>query len=461
MLKFGGAAIAALLLFAGAAAARPAPEGFAELVAKLSPAVVNVATERPVQQTARDPKVPPGFQRSGVDSEARSLGSGFVIDPSGLIVTNNHVIDGASEIFVTLRDGTRRAATVRGRDTKTDIALLKITTTRPLTAVTFGDSDAAQAGDWVVAIGNPYGLGGSVSAGIISARNRQLDAELYDDFIQTDAAINHGNSGGPLFDMDGRVVGLNSAIVSPSGGSIGIGFAIPANTVKTVVQQLKQYGTVRRGWIGANVQDLTPDLAAAFGLAEPRGALVAHVTAGGPAAVAGLAPGDVVTKIDDKDVADSRAMQRLVVEAAAGRPLSIGLVRKGESQLVRVAVGRRPDARAAVVSQRGAAGSDGLGFRVAALTPELRARHRIAPGLDGVVVTSVVAGTVAAETGMGAGDVIAEVAQQRVRSIQDVKELVSVAAAAGKSFVLITLNRGGEISFVALRLPLPQSLTKR
>ena len=461
MLKFGGAAAAALVLFAHAAVARPAPEGFSELVAKWSPTVVNVAAVRPVQQTERDSKGSSGLQRSGIDTDARSLGSGFVVDASGLIVTNNHVIDGASEIFVTLRDGTRRAAVVRGRDTKTDIALLKIATTRPLAAVTFGDSDAAQAGDWVVAIGNPFGLGGSVSAGIISARNRQLDAELYDDFIQTDAAINHGNSGGPLFDMDGRVVGLNSAIVSPSGGSIGIGFAIPANTVKAVVQQLRQYGTVKRGWIGANVQDLTPDLAAAFGLGEARGALVGHVTAGGPAAVAGIAPGDVVTKIDDKEVADSRTMQRIVVEAPAGRSLAFGLMRKGEAQLVRVAVGRRTEVRAVASPRRSDAASDGLGFRVAALTSDLRARHRIAPGLEGVVVTSVVPGTAAAETGMETGDVIAEIAQQRVKSVQDVKEQVSAAAAAGKGFVLITLNRGGEVSFEALRLPVPKALTKR
>lgn len=460
MLKFGGAATAALVLFAHAAVARPAPEGFSELVAKWSPTVVNVAAVRPVQQTERDPKGPAGLQRSGIDDDARSLGSGFVVDASGLIVTNNHVVEGASQIFVTLRDGTRRVASVRGRDTKTDVALLKIATTRSLAAVTFGDSDAAQAGDWVIAIGNPYGLGGSVSAGIISARNRQLDSELYDDFIQTDAAINHGNSGGPLFDMDGRVVGLNSAIVSPSGGSIGIGFAIPANTVKAVVQQLRQYGTVKRGWIGANVQDLTPDLAAAFGLADSRGALVGHVTPGGPAAVAGLAPGDVVIRIDEKEVSDSRSMQRLVTEASAGRRLAFGVLRKAEAQLVQVSVGRRPEMRDAAV-QRADAANAGLGFRAAALTSDLRARYRIAPGLDGVVVTAVVPGTPAAETGLDAGDVIAEVAQQRVRSVQEVKELASTAAAAGKGFVLLTLNRGGKISFEALRLPAPKALTKR
>lgn len=450
MLKFVGAA-AAFAISMAAAHARPAPEGFSELVEKLSPSVVNVATERPVQQTARDARMP--LQRSGVDKDARSLGSGFVIDPSGLIVTNNHVIDGASEIYVTLRDGTRRAAVVQGRDAKTDIALLKIATTRPLPAVTFGDSDVAQAGDWVLAIGNPFGLGGSVSAGIISARNRQLDAELYDDFIQTDAAINHGNSGGPLFDIDGRVVGVNSAIVSPSGGSIGIGFAIPSNTVKAVVGQLKQFGRVRRGWIGANVQDLTPDLALGFGLAGPSGALVGHVTPGGPAAVAGLAPGDVVTRIDETDVVDSRAMQRLVAEAAAGRQLGVNVVRKGAVQTVRVRVGRRPEAAAsATTTPRGDAANAGLGFRVAAPTAELRARHGIAPGLEGVVVTAVVPGTAAAEVGIEAGDLIVAVAQQPVRTVPELKAQVAAAAAGGRGVILVTLNRGGEVSFQALRL---------
>ena len=244
------------------------------------------------------------------------------------------MIEGAREIVVGFHDGTRRIAVVVGRDEKSDIALLRAAGKAPLPVVAFGDSDAAKAGDWVLAIGNPFGLGGSVSAGIISARNRQLDAEIYDDFIQTDAAINHGNSGGPLFDMEGRVIGLNSAIMSPTGGSVGISFAIPSNTVKSIVAQLKANGRVKRGWIGANVQDLGP---------AKRGALIGHVTPGGPAAGAGLKVGDVVTEIDGNQVADSRAMQKLIVESAIGRQLDMSLVRKGQARTVSMRVGRRPD----------------------------------------------------------------------------------------------------------------------
>jgi len=336
LIRVFGALTIGLVAFAGVAQARSAPDGFAPLVEQLSPMVVNISTEKPLRGNARKPEaaVPFVLQRSGAASPSRSLGSGFVIDPSGLIVTNNHVIEGAREITVGLHDGTRCGAKVVGRDEKTDIALLRIVNAKPLAAATFGDSDQAKAGDWVLAIGNPFGLGGSVSAGIISARNRQLDAELYDDFIQTDAAINHGNSGGPLFDMEGHVIGLNSALLSPTGGSIGIGFAIPSNTVKTVVAQLKLHGRVRRGWIGANVLDVAPG---------SHGALIGHVTPGGPAAKAGLLAGDVVKRIDGADVADSLAMQKLVVESQIGRKLDVSVVRKGKARALTVPVARRPD----------------------------------------------------------------------------------------------------------------------
>lgn len=421
-----------------AAEARPAPDGFSDLVERLSPSVVNIATDRAAQE------------------RGRSLGSGFVIDVTGLIVTNNHVVAGAEEIFVGFQDGSRLAAVVVGRDVKTDIALLRVRPRKPLAALSFGESDAAKAGDWVLAIGNPFGLGGSVTAGIISARNRQLDAELYDDFIQTDAAINRGNSGGPLFDMDGRVVGLNSSLISPSGGSIGIGFAIPSNTVKTIVAQLRQFGHVRRGWIGANVQDLSADLAEGMSLPTARGALIGHVTGAGPAAVAGLRPGDVVVRIDGKEVADSRGMQQIVVEAPIGRLLSLDVVRKGRPTVAKVRVGRRQESGSASAGTAPAAraqdaGLAGLGFDASALTAELRAKYRVPPGVEGVAVTSISPGLSAAESGIEPGDIVVEAGQDAVHSPQQLNAKIARSRKAGRDVVVLTLNRGGELAFRALR----------
>lgn len=335
-------ALVAVLWFAGGQAfAKPVPDGFSVLVEKLSPGVVNIATERSGETADAKNGIAPSpsawdgqMTREAGERSGRSLGSGFVIDSTGLIVTNNHVIEGAKEIYVALQNGRRLKATVAGRDAKTDIALLRVQPTKPLVALSFGNSDEAKAGDWVLAIGNPFGLGGSVSAGIISARNRQLDAELYDDFIQTDAAINRGNSGGPLFDMDGKVVGVNSAMLSPSGGSIGIGFAIPSNTVATIVAQLRQHGRVLRGWIGANVDDLDD---------EEAGVRVEHVTPGGPAAAAGLKVGDVVRRINASPVKNSRMMQRLVVEAQVGQLLAFDLARGGRTVVASVRVARRKE----------------------------------------------------------------------------------------------------------------------
>jgi serine protease Do len=435
LLKFIRAGAAALILFTCAGAeAKPAPDGFAALVKKLSPAVVNIATVRSAQAQTDAEDV--------TGNGTRSLGSGFVVDPAGYIVTSNHVIEGANEIYVSFADGSRRAASVQGRDAKTDISLLKVKAAAPLPSTEFGDSSAAEAGDWVLAIGNPFGLGGSVSAGIISARNRQLDAELYDDFIQTDAAINRGNSGGPLFDMEGKVVGLNSALMSPTGNSIGIGFAIPSNTVKTIVAQLKQFGRVRRGWIGANVQDLTPELAAGFALASRRGALVGHVTSGGPADAAGLKPGDIITKIDASDISDTRAMQRLIVEAPIGGTLTIAAVRKGQAKTFQVRVGKRTETAApskVVVPASASEGIAGLGFDVGQRD-------------ENVVVTTVAPGSIAALAGFAPGDAVVEIAQQRVRSVPDF-DLKLAALRAKGTVALFTLKRGGDIAFKALTFP--------
>jgi serine protease Do len=438
------------LFFTSMAAAGPTPDGFAGLVDKLSPAVVNIATDRAGEGASAEASA-----TADKGQRTRSLGSGFVVDASGLIVTNNHVVAGAEQIFVGLADGSRLAAVVAGRDAKTDIALLRVQPRKPLSAVALGDSDRAKAGDWVLAIGNPFGLGGSVSAGIISARNRQLDAELYDDFIQTDAAINRGNSGGPLFDIEGRVVGLNSSLLSPTGGSVGVGFAIPSNTVKTIVAQLRQFGRVRRGWIGANVQDLSADLAEGLALKSARGALIGHVTGAGPAAVAGLQPGDVVVRIDGKDVADSRMMQQVVVEASVGRLLNLDVMRKGKPAAAKVRVGRRLESDEAAKPPRAppaqAEGVAGLGFVPAALTNDVRAKFRIAPGVEGAAVASVAAGSPAAESGMEPGDVVVEAGQEIVRSPQQLSARLATARAAGRGVIVLTLNRGGELSFRALR----------
>lgn len=300
-----------------AAATSPVPENLANLAQEASSAVVSISVVR---------------ERSSDGQDGRFLGSGFLVEASGLIVTNFHVVEGAREIYVSFADGRRRAASFVGSDRKSDIALVRVAPVSPARVLSLGDSDGTRPGDWVVAIGNPFGLGGSVSAGIISARNRQLDAELYDDFIQTDAAINRGNSGGPLFDMDGNVVGVNSAILSPSGGSIGIGFAIPANTVATIVGQLKSQGRVERGWIGANVEDLDD---------ERLGARVGFVTPAGPAATAGLKAGDVVVRIDGTVVKDSRMMQKLVVEAPVGQTLRFELRRGRQAATASVRIARR------------------------------------------------------------------------------------------------------------------------
>ena len=442
MVRLLRAVVAAhLVMFGGTAGARPVPESFAELVKQLSPAVVNIAAEKP---------------RAADGREARSLGSGFVIDASGLIVTNHHVVEGASAIYVGFADGSRRAAKIEGRDQKSDIALLRVDPDKALISVSFGDSDLARAGDWVLAIGNPFGLGGSISAGIISARNRQLNSEHYDDFIQTDAAINQGSSGGALFDIEGRVVGVTSSLISPNGGSVGVSFAIPANTVKVIVMQLRKFGEVRRGWIGANVQDLTPDLAEGFHLASAHGALVGHVTPGGPAALAGLAPGDIVTRIDAQSIVDARLMQKRIAEAPTGKVLAFGVLRKGSLQQFNIRVARRvehTERRVGVGAARlQPENSSMLGLGIEALSNELRRKYGFATALDGVVVSAVAAGSPAAEAGVITGDVIVEVAQNCVRNPVELKAQIATARAKKQRVVLMALNRSGEMVFTALRI---------
>lgn len=334
--------------------ARPAPDSFADMAAQLLPTVVNISTSQTLKAGQRNTvlQAPPGSPledllkgMSGPNQPRKvtSLGSGFIIDPSGLIVTNNHVIEGADQISVNLNDGTTLPAKVVGRDDKTDLALLKINPRRPLPAARFGDSDKARIGDWVIAIGNPFGLGSTVTAGIVSARNRNIDAGPYDEFIQTDAPINRGNSGGPLFDMTGAVVGINSAIYSPTGGSVGIGFAIPSNLARDVIGQLRQTGTVRRGWVGVNIQPVTPDIAQRAGLPGPWGALVTNVTPNGPAARAGIHNGDVVVVFDGKKIPDPRTLSRAAAAAPIGKTVNVEVLRNRQRLYLRLTVQRLAD----------------------------------------------------------------------------------------------------------------------
>ena len=333
MRAFSSFCVLLLVLMAGPVQARPAPDSFADLTAKLLPTVVQITTSQTLKAPPKSaiPDLPPDSPlsdlfknflgpRNATPRHVTSLGSGFIIDPSGFIVTNNHVIDNAESITVILSDNTTLPARLVGRDTKTDLALLKVNPKKPLPTAHFGDSDKARIGDWVIAIGDPFGIGFTVTAGIVSARNRDINAGPYDDFIQTDAPINKGNSGGPLFDVDGNVVGINSQIYTPSGGSVGIGFAIPSNLARDVVQQLRQFGVARRGWIGVRIQPVTAELAEGMGLPSTQGALVADVTSGGPAAKAGLMNGDLVVGFDGKPIEDNRSLPRIVADTPSARP---------------------------------------------------------------------------------------------------------------------------------------------
>ncbi|MBX3506014.1 MAG: DegQ family serine endoprotease [Parvibaculum sp.] len=462
----------AALIFLGAAEAdaRPAPTSFAELAERLSPAVVNISTshvvdpgEMELRGIPEDSPLHEFFeefleqQRKSGPQRMQSLGSGFLIDPDGIVVTNNHVIDGADRIEVIMTDGTTLPATVAGTDPKTDLAVLRVESDKPLPYVEIGDSSGLRVGDWVLAIGNPFGLGGTVTAGIVSALNRDIHAGNYDDFIQTDAAINRGNSGGPLFNLDGEVVGVNSAIISPSGASVGIGFAVPASTVKPIVAQILEYGETRRGWIGVRIQTVTPDLADSLGLGAARGALVAGVTSEGPAAEAGLEPGDVVLAFDGRNIATMRDLPRVVAEARIGSTVDMQIFRDGETLTRRIAVAQLADEpeeepAAPAVAEPENKGPVVLGLGLSALNDDLRRRFNVGENLSGVVVVEVDPLSAAAEKGVREGDVIVQVAQRAVSSPEDVLRIVTSEQKAGRNSVLLRLVAEGETRFVAIRL---------
>ena len=465
------------------AEARGSPDSFADLAQQLLPAVVNISSSTSMQIARGNgpeiPLFPPGspFEQffkdfldrnhpggrggphgqeppSGPAPERKmqSLGSGFIIDPSGLIVTNNHVIDGADEITVVLQDNTSLKATLVGKDERVDVALLKVKSDKPLPAVKFGDSDAERVGDWVLAIGNPFGLGGTVTAGIVSARGRDIRQGPYDDFIQTDAAINRGNSGGPLFNMNGDVIGINTAIYSPSGGSIGIGFSIPSNMAKNVVDQLKNYGHARRGWLGVRIQQVTPDIAESLGLHDSGGAMVAGVNDGGPADKAKIRNGDIILKFNNQDVKEMHNLPRIVAETPIGEDVPVTVWRDGKETTVQAKVGELPDEPQQVAAADSKAPTattapteiSGLGLKLAQIDQGARDKYQLGDDQKGVVITDVAPSGTAAERGVKPGDVIMEVQQQSVNTPAEVQSRVdSVRKQNRKSVLMLIQNQDG------------------
>jgi serine protease Do len=390
-----------------------------------------------------------------------SMGSGFVVDASGIIVTNNHVVEGAETIEVHMQDDTIMKAELVGRDPKTDLAVLRVKTDKQLPIVSFGDSDKLRIGEWVMAIGNPFGLGGSVSLGIVSARNRDISAGPYDDFIQTDAAINKGNSGGPLFNLKGEVVGINTAIFSPSGGSVGIGFSVPANTAKNVIDQLLKYGETRRGWLGVKIQSVTPDIADSMNLDRPRGALVADVTAAGPAEKAGIQSGDVVVEFNGRPVNSMRDLPKIVAETEIGKQVPVKLLRKGQEINVTAEVGRLDDneklasADPAKPGQAAPAVVTVLGMTVSSMTDELRTKYTVDADIKGAVITEVASEGAAAEKRLEPGDVITEAGEKEVQGAADISARIEEAQKANKNSILLLVAKGGkqaEMRFIALKL---------
>ncbi|WP_420405610.1 DegQ family serine endoprotease [Nisaea sp.] len=460
---------------AAPAFARAAPESFADLAERLLPAVVNISTTQTITASDNGRALPPGTpfeeffkefeDRMRPDGErrsrrAQSLGSGFIIDKAGYVVTNNHVIRDADEILIRMQDDTEFAAELVGSDPKTDIAVLKFDPKgADLPAVKFGDSDKMRVGDWVVAIGNPFGLGGTVTAGIVSARGRDIGQGPYDDFIQTDAAINKGNSGGPLFNIDGEVIGVNTVIFSQSGGSVGIGFAVSAALADPVVKQLKEFGRTRRGWLGVRIQEVTPEVAESLSLDDARGALVAHVNDQGPAKSAGIKAGDVILRFNNRDVDTMRELPRIVAQTPIGKDVPVELWRGGKTVRVTANIGELEEAeKQALLTSGGAQPApaepdrvESLGLELSALSDEMRSRYSLDSDASGVVITEVDPDGPAARD-LRTGDVIVEVQQSPVSSPDGVQKGISDARSAGKKSVLLTVNRGGEMRFVALRI---------
>jgi serine protease Do len=393
--------------------------------------------------------------RKGAPFSSTALGSGFIVDPSGYVVTDDHVVENADKIVITLQDGGQYTARVIGRDTMTDLALVKIDTERLLPNVRWGDSDTARVGDWVLAIGNPFGLDSTVSSGIISARGRDIHAGPYDDFLQIDAAINRGNSGGPTFDLNGNVIGINTAIYSPNGGSVGIGFAIPANLARPVIEQLKANGRVARGWLGVQIQQVTPEIAESFGLPKPEGALVAGVSADGPAARAGLAQGDIILSVNGHDISRMRELPLVVAQTAIGETAAVRVWRRNAEATLRPVIGEMPESAETLETRQGEREGQRLerpgvvGLKLAPLTQQRRQRLRVPLKVNGVVVTAIDEDSPFADVDLLPGDVIEAINQRPVTSPEDATNRLQEAAASGRGSVLMLINRHGTDHYLA------------
>ncbi len=460
-------ALVTLALGPALAQSRYPAEGYADLAERLSPAVVNIATAQRVEGVDELPRFPPGspLERfneglSQGGAQITSLGSGFLISADGVVVTNNHVIEAADAIEVILQNGRRFDATVVGRDPATDIAVLRIQTRTPLPYVNMGDSDSARVGDIVLAIGNPFGLGGSLSVGVVSARNRNIDAGRYDDFIQTDAAINRGNSGGPLFDLNGEVIGVNTAIVSPTGASVGVGFATPTSIVRPVVDQLLRYGETRRGWLGVRLANVTAALAERAGYRGESGAVVTRVTPNGPAARAGLRTGDIVVRFNGAEVRDSRALTRMVGDSAVGSQVPVEIVRDGQRLTLTAAIELLQESGASTRIASGgeprAPRRDGgprggriFGMALSELDASLREEFQIEPGIEGVVVLAVDIGG-ANDGVLRPGDVIEQMAFQPTQTMIAARAIAGEAA-VGEHSIVVRINRDGQRTYRRLR----------
>jgi serine protease Do len=484
-------AAAAAIAFPLAAHAQRGPDKIADVAEAVIDAVVNISTSQTVAaggpstrqgpgespQARPGPGLPPGspfeefFEEffknrrgqgeptGGGPRRVNSLGSGFVIDGEGLIVTNNHVIADADEITAVFNDGSKLKAELIGKDSKTDLALLRVKPDKPLKAVKFGNSDRLRLGEWVIAIGNPFSLGGSVTAGIVSARNRDINSGPYDNYIQTDAAINRGNSGGPLFNLDGEVIGVNTAIISPSGGSIGIGFAVPSTTAMAVLDQLREFKEVRRGWLGVKIQPVTDEIAESLGIKPARGALVAGIDDKGPAKPAGIEPGDVIVKFDGKDIKEMRDLPKIVGDTPVGKDVPVIIIRKGKEETKTVRLGRLEDTpqQASVKTdapvEEKSVVQKALGLNLAGMNDDLRKKYKIKDSVRGVVITAVEANSAAADKRLNAGDVVVEVSQEAVGDTDALQKRVDQLKKDGrKSALLLVANADGELRFVALSL---------